>query len=404
MSKPVPQIASLSIADYKIKAIATNQFKQDENGFQKIVFGYFGEIGGLLSAIKKSGRDKLASTETELAGEELGDALWYLINIARFLDIDANQIGEQCIRFLRKRYQESEQDPAKPVTFRHIDSLMEIRRTPGSIDRSIQVGNLAYRSGIMAKTRLTEYQSMDLLTRAEDMGMHLAELSIACASFDLRLEDVANANLMKVHSRWPGEEGIYPEQFDAGYAEHEQFPPKIEINFIERGNRENGCVVQSLNGVFIGDRLTDNSNEPDDYRFHDVFHLAYLAFLGWSPVLRGLLKRKRKSNTKTDENEDGARAMIIEEGIATWIFNHAKKEKLYFIDQNRGLDYGLLKQISNMVQGYEVEKCQLWQWEKAIMTGFEVFRKLQAHRGGTVIVDVLKHTMVFTPPTTNTPQ
>jgi NTP pyrophosphatase (non-canonical NTP hydrolase) len=399
MSKPIPQLVSLAIYDYKLKAIASNQFNQDEDGFQKIIFGYFGEIGGLLSAIKKSGRDKLRATETELAGEELGDALWYLVNIACFLEVDANQIGEQCIRLLRTKYRESEQDPVRPVTFRHIDSLMEIRRTPGSIDRSIQIGILAYHAGIMAKTTLAEYQSMPQLARSEKMGMHLAELAIACASFDLRLEDVARANLTKIYSRWPGEERNYPAPFDSGYVEHERFPPKLGITFIERGTRENGYVVQSLNGVFIGDRLTDNSNTPDDYRFHDVFHLAYLTFLGWSPVLRGLLKRKRKSNSRTDENEDGARAMIIEEGIATWIFNHAKDKNLYVVDQSRGLDYAVLKQISSMVRGYEVEKCQLWQWEKAITTGFEIFRKLQEHRGGTVIVDVLKHTMDFAPPT-----
>ncbi|GFM75732.1 pyrophosphatase [Pseudomonas cichorii] len=401
MSKPMPQLEPLSILDYKQKAFSTNQFQQDESGFQKIIFGYFGEIGGLLSALKKSGRDKLATTETEMAGEELGDALWYLVNIARFLEVDADQIGDQCIRLLRIKYQESKLDPVTPVTFRHIDSLMEIRRTPGSIERSSQLGNLAYHSGIMANTSLSEYQSMSHLSRAENMGKHLAELATACASFDLRLEDVARSNLKKIHSRWPGKEAIYPNPFDADYAEHEQFPPILEITFIERGTREKGHVVQSLHGVFIGDRLTDNSNEPDDYRFHDVFHLAYLAFLGWSPVLRGLLKRKRKSNAKIDENEDGARAMIIEEGIATWIFNHAKEQKSYAEDQHRGLDYRVLKQISSMVQGYEVEKCQIWQWEKAIVVGFEIFRQLQKHRGGTVIVDVLKHTMDFLPPAKN---
>lgn len=60
------------------------------------------------------------------------------------------------------------------------------------------------------------------------------------------------------------------------------------------------------------------------YRFHDVFHLAYAAVLGWSPVLRALLKCKRKSHPWLDENQDGARAILIEEGISTFVFNHAK--------------------------------------------------------------------------------
>ncbi|KPY89790.1 hypothetical protein ALO97_05629 [Pseudomonas syringae pv. tagetis] len=401
MAKPMPQPASLSLPEYRLKAFKTNQFEQNADGFQNIKFGYFGEVGGLLSAVKKSGRDNLAVSEHDLAAEELGDALWYLINIASALTVDPDQLGDQCIKLLRSRFEECDQAPVTPVTFRHIDSLMEVRRAPGSIDRSTQLGSLAYHAGILTKTTYAEYQSMGQGPRAEHMGTHLAELAIVCASFDLKLEEVAKANLEKIHSRWPGEEGVYPKQFDAGHPPHEQFPPLFEIEFFERGTRENGHVVQSLNGVFIGDPLTDNSNEPDDYRFHDVFHLAYVAFLGWSPVLRGLLKRKRKSVSKTDENEDGARAMIIEEGIATWIFNHAEGQNFYADERRRSLDYGVLKQIRGMVEGYEVDKCQLWQWERAIMAGFEIFLKIRHHRGGTVVVDVLNHTMEFFPPTKN---
>ena len=63
----------------------------------------------------------------------------------------------------------------------------------------------------------------------------------------------------------------------------------------------------------LGDDLTDNSYREDGYRFHDVMHLANVACLHWSPVLHALMKRKRKSNRRTDEVEDGARAMIFEE-------------------------------------------------------------------------------------------
>ena len=46
--------------------------------------------------------------------------------------------------------------------------------------------------------------------------------------------------------------------------------------------------------------------------------------------------------------------MIIEEGIATWIFNHATQRNLYEDVQVGKLEYGLLKQIRSMVSGYEV--------------------------------------------------
>lgn len=397
MSKPIPQAMALSVPEYSLKAGGTNRFQTTPEGFQSLKFGYFGEIGGLLSAFKKVGRDQLVATVSELAAEELGDALWYLINLAASVGVEHNHIGERCIAALRTRFNESEQDPVIPVTFRHIDSLIEVRRTPGSINRSDQLGILAAAAGIIADTSQTRYMALSHQARCDHFGTQLAELALTCASFDLRFEDVARSNLEKIHSRWPGENALYPEAFDEGFPEHEQFPRQIAMDFIERGTAQNGYVVQSLRGVYIGDRLTDNSNEPDDYRFHDVFHLAYVAFLGWSPVLRALFKRKRKSDAKKDENEDGARAMIIEEGIATWIFNHAKGQHFYVDAKVGSLDYGVLKQIQSMVEGYEVDKCELWQWEKAILTGFEVFRKLQEHRGGTVTVDMVQHTMSFEP-------
>ncbi|WP_045739014.1 hypothetical protein [Xanthomonas sp. MUS 060] len=229
----------------------------------------------------------------------------------------------------------------------------------------------------------------------EHFGTLFSEWAITCACFDLRTEDIARGNLEKISSRWPGDEPVYPDFFDSDerFPDYEQFPRKFDIEFISR----DGYVVQRLNGVFIGDRLTDNSNEKDHYRFHDVFHLAYIAYLGWSPVTRGLLKRKRKSDPRTDENEDGARAMIIEEGIANWIFNHAKRFDFYKNVQIGKLDYSLLKQIQNMVEGYEVARCKLWQWELAILKGLEVFGLLRQHGGGTVTIDMNQHTITFSP-------
>ncbi len=105
------------------------------------------------------------------------------------------------------------------------------------------------------------------------------------------------------------------------------------ISVCTLSNRDTGSnrpyVIQRMNKVNIGDRLNDNRTIPDGYRFHDVFHLSYLVHLGWSPVIRALLKIKRKSKPEIDENEDGARANIIEEGIATWIFNHASKRNFF---------------------------------------------------------------------------
>ncbi|HCD8379686.1 TPA: hypothetical protein ND784_005291, partial [Klebsiella pneumoniae] len=123
---------------------------------------------------------------------------------------------------------------------------------------------------------------------------------------------------------WP-DKYIYPESFDINYANYERFPPKMVFVFKEISVSNKKYVIQQCQGVNIGDRLTDNKKDKDDYRFHDVFHICYAVHLGWSPVLRALLHLKRKSISSTDENQDGARAIIIEEGISTFIFSRAIK-------------------------------------------------------------------------------
>jgi hypothetical protein len=154
-------------------------------------------------------------------------------------------------------------------------------------------------------------------------------------------------------------------------------------------------VLQKRNGVIIGDRVTDNKTEKDDYRFHDVFHVAYAVHLEWSPVLRALFKIKRKSRPELDENEDGARAVLLEEGIATLVFGRALERKL-FAGLNH-LDYDLLKLVQEMVRGYEAERFAAWQWERAILDGFAVFREITKpeNRGGWIVADLDAHILTF---------
>jgi NTP pyrophosphatase (non-canonical NTP hydrolase) len=395
MTPALPQPQPLSLPEYLLKARRTNRFENNPEEFDNLRFGYFGETGGLLAAVKKSGRDQLTEPQSALAAEELGDALWYLVSITHLLGASADDLGEHCLRRLRQRFGDNDRPAALPVSFRQIDALLDTYKEDWDLDRIQQLGALAHSAGSLANITITKFEAMSPPALREHLGILFAEWAITCGCFDLRTEDIARSNLEKISSRWPGDEKVYPAFFDSDerFPEYEQFPRTFDIEFIER----DGHVVQSLKGVFIGDRLTDNSNEEDDYRFHDVFHLAYIAYLGWSPVIRGLLKRKRKSDTRIDENEDGARAMIIEEGIATWIFNHARRFGLYENIEVGKLDYSLLKQIQNMVEGYEVESCKLWQWELAILKGFEVFRLLRQHRGGIVTVNMNEHALTFRP-------
>lgn len=397
MTRAQPQRPPLTIAEYAKKATETDRFTDVPGGLTKLAFGFFGEVGGLLAALKKVNRDQLRATETDVAGEEIGDALWYLIALSNAQQLMPRALGLACVARLRSRFGEADRESGGEIDFRQIDGLIAIHGNGLQDTRVELLGELARMSGEVIGRADRPQLELGVPSQLEFLGSLLAMLGLLCASFMLKLEDVARDNIVKTHGRWPGPDRTYLPPFDSTFPEHERFPPELRIEFIERVSARGTFVVQRLNEVFIGDPLTDNSHEPDDYRFHDVFHLAYVAHLGWSPVIRGLLKRKRKSRPAVDENEDGARAMIIEEGIATWIFNHAKQRDLY-VDVPAGkLEYGLLKQVQSMVSGFEVAACPLWQWEQAILDGFRVFRELQKreHRGGTVVVDLARHSLSF---------
>jgi len=181
--------------------------------------------------------------------------------------------------------------------------------------------------------------------------------------------------------------------FDEGYPYEEQLPRQLEVRFLERKRRGRPVVILRINGLNVGDRLTDNIDEPDEYRYHDVFHFAHAAFLGWSPVIRSLLRCKRKSRPTVDENEDGGRAQVVEEAISAMVFSRAKE--LRFFEEIDHLDYDLLKSIQGLVRGYEVERVPLWQWEKAILRSYAVFRKLKARHGGRIFIDLRKRKLEY---------
>lgn len=62
----------LSLPEYALKASNSSRFKEDPKALQVLRFGFFGEVGGLLSSVKKAERDRLEETQSEVAAEELG--------------------------------------------------------------------------------------------------------------------------------------------------------------------------------------------------------------------------------------------------------------------------------------------------------------------------------------------
>jgi hypothetical protein len=190
-----------------------------------------------------------------------------------------------------------------------------------------------------------------------------------------------------------------PANFDLTFEESERFPRCFVISLIERIDGDRVEVRTSYEGRNIGAALTDNAYADDGYRFHDVFHIAYAAVLGWSPVLRSTMKRKRKSIPKVDEVEDGGRAAVIEEGIAALVFDYARRHA--FLEGVTDIDDELLSTIRAMSRHLEVASSEPSLWCSAILDGFKVWRDIVRYRGGRVMGDLDARTVTFLGPIEN---
>ena len=230
---------------------------------------------------------------------------------------------------------------------------------------------------------------------SEELGDLLWYIANVASKFDLTLSDIAAGNLAKVEQRWTSERAE-PLTFDAEFPEGERLPRRFEVELIDVTGEAHQHVQILIDGKPFGSDLTDNAYDPDGYRFHDVFHFAYAAVLGWSPITRGLLRRKRKSRPLLDEVEDGGRAAVIEEGVVALAFDYARRH--HFLDGVAALDFQLLRTIKDMTSYLEVRQCTTGEWEQAILQGFEVWRTVLAARGGRIAVDLDVRRIAFLGP------
>ena len=356
---------SLLLSDYAAEIAATDVLNPSD--FNPVLQGLYGEVGGIMASVKKHVRDKSAYPGFKKAAEEeFGDTLWYLAAICRRLNVPLDEIFGEA---------------ANHGNFKNVGAASDIAEgamayiavpiaATASLDITlVRLGQsaAALLGSTPARTELVAF------ARAYLDAIHAAELAFS---------EVARSNLRKARGAFlePRADDLVDLDFDSKFGIEEQLPREFRIRVNQRGS---GKSYLQWNGVFIGDPLTDNIADRDGYRFHDVFHFANAAILHWSPVMRALIRHKRKSNPKFDEEQDSGRAIVVEEGIAAWIFSRAKE--LNFFENQEKVSLGILKTIGEFVSGYEVEKCPLKLWEKAILEGYAVFRQLKENQGGWII-------------------
>lgn len=88
---------------------ATKDLK--EIGFIEKVLGLTGEAGETADKIKKLFRDKngvMSDEDHGLIIKELGDVLWYLAGIARYLEVPLSEVAKGNIKKLESRYRRNQ--------------------------------------------------------------------------------------------------------------------------------------------------------------------------------------------------------------------------------------------------------------------------------------------------------
>jgi NTP pyrophosphatase (non-canonical NTP hydrolase) len=228
----------------------------------------------------------------------------------------------------------------------------------------------------------------------EELGDILWYISAIASHEEMSLAEIATQNLEKTNSRWlPTGEDDWVE-FDEHFPPSEQLPRTFTAQFVVKLEGETSRSVEVfVDGEKCGATLTDNAYISDGYRFHDIFHMTCAALLGWSPVARALLKRKRRSDRQTDEVEDGGRAIVIDEALAAVIFGYAVRHA--FLNEIRVLDWHLLDLCHDLTQGFEVGKRSRFDWEVTILKAFEIWRLVQKNDGGWIQFDRRNRTVEF---------
>lgn len=367
-------MGSLFISDYAAEIAPTDILPSSD--VSPVLQGLYGEVGGIMATAKKLIREKSAYPGFKRAAEEeFGDTLWYLAALCRRLNISLEEVFAEA---------------ANSSGFNKIGAASDV--SGGSLafvvtpSFSHSVDETLFRLG-RAAARLLD-ATPDRPRVVEFALSYLSALHAAKLSFS----EVARANLKKAQGAFLTPADSELTDFDAQFGPEEQLPRQFKIRINQRSS---GRSYLQWNGVFVGDPLTDNIADPDGYRFHDVFHFAHAAILHWSPVIRALIKHKRKSLPGFDEQQDSGRAIVVEEGLTAWIFARAKD--LNFFEGQDRVSLGILKTIAEFVAGYEVSRCPLRLWEKAILDGYTVFRILRKQEGGWIVGDRAARTLRFEP-------
>ncbi len=423
--------------DKFVRASDQSTGKVKEERLDIAIYGLSAEIGSVVAAVKKrllaeDGPHLWNEPNSEII-EELGDVIWYSFALAHVLRLQKpiSVFSASIARLKREVMQAGERgervrgifSTASQASFLHavshlprssrrmkFDDYQRVAfltaRTEGRTLVEVCLAVLLQLSAQLFRHKLPAV-AKELNKTLEDCGVPelLGDLAwhIACLAsiYGVTLSEIIATNMEKVSFRL--DKSNPTPLHDSLDPSAEQFPRRFEIQFVTYSKGRSRMYFMDKQ---LGDDLSDNTYHDDGYRYHDIMHLANAAKLGWSPVLRGLMGLKRKSQPHKDEVEDGARAKIVEEAVVKTIHSEGQRiarlggragseEPARLFQSSQDITFRFLKLIQSLVIDVEVYKNRYWEWEAAILSGYQIFHELRLEGQGSVVVDLDERSIKF---------
>lgn len=417
----------MRLDDYQARIAAAD----DGDGLTALL-GIGAHAGALLHAHSRYLQDALDfDASSVLVVRELGDLLRNVAVMATAHDLSLEEIARSNIAKIRRRAEDrrlptAPDVPRGPVdagTFQELAAVTDEDAKDGvdPLALGVPMLGLAGEAGTLLVAQKKAYRDRDpAAADPEFLAVELGDLLWYAATVarhsELDLQRVLEQSAGRAEERRRERLALRDlpvnlPVLDQGYPDQERFPRRLLIRFqqqlrhgrphvsltllaAEPNAFPDGPVELGQDGKTqgfelpqpLGDSLTDNSHRVDDYRFHDAIHLGFLAVMGWSPLMRALLHLKRRSDPHIDENEDGARAIFAEEGMAAVLAKRALSMQGFGTEQS--VDDETVDMLRTVLEDLEVDRMPAWLWRRAIVQGFSALRALASGPGGFLVVDL----------------
>lgn len=263
----------LSLQSYQATASKSDRTRETK-GQEFLLLGLFGEIGTLMDEVKKKQRDTRSYVGYEHSVvEELGDVLWYLSNLADRAGLSLSAIARRAMGSDAP----SLTNPGSTLNFASLQPQQHLPLNTPTPQFEQTLINLVAEIGGLARGQSTT-QKLDATALGAGLVGIFSTLVQASTEAGVTLEEAAKQNLNKIFDRWPTNPKPH-NLFDETYPLEERLPRHMTVEIYEQilnpdGPNRKEYVLQRSNGIFIGDRVTDNILEPDDYRIPRRFSLC----------------------------------------------------------------------------------------------------------------------------------